>query len=213
MKHSDFQESEQQPGKGTNMCEKKFTLIELLVVIAIIAILASILLPALSKARDRAKNMKCLSQLKQIGQAGHSYVSDNRDYLPPVPWNWDNGVGQKVWMFALFPYTGGTPKVIGNRNGYNKYGGVYSCPMDPNNLPWYNYGSYYWWPEVSRHFKKITQCAKPSKTIIVKDVVNSWHQGANQFPRACRLYMDWHVKLPVTRSNAEEGGAWGTVAN
>lgn len=58
-----------------------FTLIELLVVVAIIAILISILLPALSQARDQAKRVKCGATLSQLGRGFHNYASENRDTM------------------------------------------------------------------------------------------------------------------------------------
>jgi prepilin-type N-terminal cleavage/methylation domain-containing protein/prepilin-type processing-associated H-X9-DG protein len=93
-------QSEKKNKKG-----QSFTLIELLVVIAIIAILASMLLPALNKARERAHSINCVANLKNIVNAGQMYTDDNDEWIIPLRLDYATylaKVSQPYWYYVLY---------------------------------------------------------------------------------------------------------------
>ncbi len=83
-------------------CVKNFSLIELLVVITIIIILAALLLPSLSKARDKAKTAICASNLKTIGTASQMYTGSYDDWIiPAAQGQWKTNTYEKLWWGIL----------------------------------------------------------------------------------------------------------------
>jgi prepilin-type N-terminal cleavage/methylation domain-containing protein/prepilin-type processing-associated H-X9-DG protein len=93
-----------------------FTLIELLVVIAIIAILAAILFPVFARAREKARQTSCLSNIKELGLAVHMYVQDYDEMYPTAWWVSNDSMGY-IWADCLDPYTQNLQ--------------IFTCPSDP----------------------------------------------------------------------------------
>lgn len=131
------------PRTGSAKTSRGFTLIELLVVIAIVGILASLLLPALAKAKGKSHRISCLNNLKQLNLAWISYAQDNKGLLAESYFFDPNfGVNKNAWVLGsmddLFP-----PVEAGKLDSTNSAGlkagtlwayigsaGVYRCPSD-----------------------------------------------------------------------------------
>ena len=109
--------------------KRSFTLIELLVVIAIIAILAAMLLPALNRARETARKISCLSQLKTMASATLMYADGNREHIPPGH-RYNSWKGADFWWSILIMTVNpkaGAKGYNGVMTGYYK---IFVCPTE-----------------------------------------------------------------------------------
>lgn len=158
---------------------RAFTLVELLVVIAIISILAALLMPSLSKARERARAAHCMNNLKQIGIGAFLYANDNNDVVPTYQ---PSGDPWLTWAGLIEPYVSGKP-LVKNATGPG-ISRVFICPTDrmtPGSYPvpnpyaalsygltyiLYNYGSY---PAMDAIGARLAALQMPGQDLFIAD--------------------------------------------
>lgn len=172
-----------------------FTLIELLVVTAIIAVLISMLMPALGRAKENARRVVCLSNLRQMAVAAHNYAANNQERYP-IAYYFDDAGEQRTWDLSVTLDTSTTPATVRTRPGllWESQGNarVQQCPsfagasvsyLDP--YTGYNYNTSYIGHGIGESIKapiRTVDVKKPATTALFGD--GEWSGGGNKFMRA-----------------------------
>ena len=200
------------------MCEGEkngFTLIELLVVIAIIAILAAMLLPALSKAREKARQAACMSNLKQIGVAFYMYTGDYDDILPvPCPSVFYGYPTEAQWALVLPGRYLNVRASMWDPKGVKT---ICHCPSDRNNphsyYPpgYYSYamGRYLGFKKLSKQRSMIVLMADAWNQLVTGSTFGIWEGVSSRHPPkgANFLCCDGHVEF-LTYPNTGDLKYW-----
>jgi prepilin-type N-terminal cleavage/methylation domain-containing protein/prepilin-type processing-associated H-X9-DG protein len=176
---------------------RAFTLIELLVVIAIIGILAALLLPALGRARAKARMAQCISNMHQLGLAMQMWWDDHDQHFMPLEDGGFNPLLTNSWPILLLPY------VVNAKN-------VYHCP-DDKYFVWdggsmsaktESYGYDYWALTSGAIYTgaALSLCANSAKTLLLSDSTDADSlPGSSQYAYAVS---DWGPEQPSqTRHN------------
>ncbi|OGV78134.1 MAG: hypothetical protein A3K19_15585 [Lentisphaerae bacterium RIFOXYB12_FULL_65_16] len=178
---------------GTERQRKAFTLIELLVVISIIAILASLLLPALGKAKERSKAVLCLGNLKQCGVAVLTYAGDNDESLPPSY--------TSPWSNPWFPMY--IESYLGGKLTYPSHpGSVLTCPSETSHHPnLADYGCNY--SHVTKPTATNVKLSRFTRSSALILMVDAWETGnkCGGWYTACPICSPGSACVPWPRHN------------